>query len=126
MGVTDQPQKFKVSSNEARWDGAFETVAPSFDPVELAILTMEAFLDPDAFSEPKADSTRCVVHCALLIRLEAVTTPDTTCLGMPRVVLAARVGVKVSVGTYSGSRSSFDEPIIILHEGATDLGRPLE
>ena len=54
---------------------------------------------------------------------EVVTTPDATFLGVTLGARAAREGVEVPGGTYSGSRSS-SEPMIMRVDGATDFDRP--
>ena len=54
---------------------------------------------------------------------EAVTTPDATFLGMALRARAAREGVEVPGGTYSGSRSS-SEPMTMRADGATDFDCP--
>lgn len=55
---------------------------------------------------------------------EALTTLDSTFVGITQVVLAARVGVRVYSGTYSGSSSS-SEPITYKREGEIEFERPL-
>ena len=54
---------------------------------------------------------------------EAVTTPDAIFLGVALVARAARAGVKVPGGMYSGSCSS-SEPITSRTDGATYFERP--
>ena len=54
---------------------------------------------------------------------EAVTTPDVTFLGVSLGARAAREGVEVPGGTYSGSHSS-SEPMIKRADGAIDFDRP--
>ena len=51
-----------------------------------------------------------------------MTTLDATFLGIALVALAARDGVAVLGGTYSGSCSS-SEPITSQEDGATDFER---
>ena len=54
---------------------------------------------------------------------KAMTTPDATFLGVALAARAARDGVEVSRGTYSGSRSS-SEPMTRQADGATNFDRP--
>ena len=54
---------------------------------------------------------------------EAVTMPDATFLGVALGACAAREGVEVPGGTYSGSRSS-SEPMTMRADRATDFDRP--
>ena len=55
--------------------------------------------------------------------LEAVITPDATFLGVALAASAARGGVEVPGGTYSGSRSS-SEQMTRWADGAIDFDRP--
>ena len=79
--------------------------------------------EPNAPSSCVADPEGVPVSVRSLSDWEAVTTPDATFLGLALVVRAARAGVVVSGGTYSGSCSS-SEPITNRADGATDLERP--
>ena len=54
---------------------------------------------------------------------EAVTTPDATFFGVALVARAARDGVEVFGGTYSGSCSSL-EPLTSRADGAIDFELP--
>ena len=54
---------------------------------------------------------------------EAMTTPDATFLGVALAARAAREGVEVPRGTYSGSHSS-SEPMTMRADGATNFDRP--
>ena len=89
----------------------------------------EAFSDHDTPKEPNAPSSFFAdledvpvsVHSSS--DWEVVTTPDATFLGVALGARAAREGVEVPGGTYSGSRSS-SEPMTMRADGATDLDRP--
>ena len=79
--------------------------------------------EPDAPSSFVADPEGVPVSVRSSSYWEAVTTPDATFLGVALAARAARDGVEVPGGTYSGSRSS-SEPMIMHADGATDFDRP--
>ena len=54
---------------------------------------------------------------------EGVTMPDSTFLGVAMGARAAREGVEVPGGTYSGSRSS-SEPMTMRADGSTEFDHP--
>ena len=66
--------------------------------------------EPNALSSGVAHPEGVPVSVRLSLEWEAVTTPDTTFLGVALVASAARDGVAVPSCTYSGSRSS-SEPM---------------
>ena len=78
--------------------------------------------EPDAPSSFVADLEGVPVSVRSSSEFEAVTTPDATVLGVALGARAAREGVQVPRGTYSGSRSS-SEPMIMRADGATDFDR---
>lgn len=126
--------EFWASSGEAWWAGESGRVASydpesevvaSFDLVEWADSEPKASSEPEATSEPETDLDDVPVSACSSSYCEAVTTLDSTFLGVSRVALAAGVGVWVPGGTYSGSHSSSDEPII-QRDGSMDLDHPLE
>ena len=78
--------------------------------------------EPDAPSSFVADPEGVPVIVRSSSNWEAVTTPDATFLGVALGARAAREGVEVPGGTYSGSRSSSD-PMIMRADGATELDR---
>ena len=73
---------------------------------------LEASSDHDTPKEPDAPSSLVANPEGVPISVrsssywEVVTTPDTTFLGVTLAARAARDGVEVPGGTYSGSRSS--------------------
>ena len=79
--------------------------------------------EPDAPSLFVADPEGVPVSVRSSSDWEAVTTPDTTFLGVALGARAAQKGVEVPGGTYSGSRSSSDS-MIMRADGATDFDRP--
>ena len=89
----------------------------------------EASLDHDTPKEPDtpssfvADPEGVPVSVRSSSNWEAVTTPDATFLGVALGARAAREGVEVSGGTYSGSRSS-SEPMTMRAHGARDFDHP--
>ena len=96
-----------------------------FDGAEWSNLVSEVSLDPEAPSEPKEDLEGVAVVVRSSSDREVVCTPDSTLLGVPRVVLASRVGVRVPSYMYSESSSS-SKPITCRHKGAIDFERPLK
>ena len=80
--------------------------------------------EPDAPSSFVADPEGVPVSVRSSSYWEAVTTPDTTFLGVALGARATREGVEVPRGTYSGSRSS-SEPMTMRADGATDFDHPL-
>ena len=70
----------------------------------------EAFSDQDTHKEPDAPSSFVAYTEGVPVSvrsssdLEEVTTPDTTFLGVALGAHAAREGMEVPRGTYSGSR----------------------
>lgn len=104
-------------TDEAVWTGAagivgtFEADASSY---------LEASSEPDDPSEPAADRDGVPVSVPFSSYLEAMTTSNTTFVGVPRVILAAHVDVWVTGGTYFGS-SSLSKPIISRCEGVPDF-----
>ena len=79
--------------------------------------------EPDTHSSFVADPEGVPVSVRSSSDWEAVTMLDATFLGVALGARAAREGVEVPGGTYSGSRSS-SEPIIKRVDGATDFDRP--
>ena len=79
--------------------------------------------EPDAPSSLVADPEGVSVSVCSSSDWEAVTTPDATILGVDLAARAAREGVEVPGGTYSGSRSS-SKPMTMRADGATDFDRP--
>ena len=90
---------------------------------------LEASSDHDTPKEPDAPSSFVAEPEGVQVSVrsssnwEAVTTPDAIFLGVALGARAAREGVAVPGGTYSGSRSS-SEPMIMRADGATDFDRP--
>ena len=76
--------------------------------------------DPDAPSSCVGDVKGVPVSMRSLSDWEAMTTPDATFLGVALVARAARDGVAVPGGTYSGSSTS-SEPMNRWANGATDF-----
>ena len=79
--------------------------------------------ETDALSSFVADPEGVPVSVRSSSDWEAVTTLDATFLGVAMGARAARAGVEVPGGTYSGSHSS-SEPMTMRADGATDLDRP--
>ena len=79
--------------------------------------------EPDAPSSFVADPEGVPASMRSSSDWEAVTTPNATFLGVALGAHAAREGVEVPGGTYSGSRSS-SEPMTMRANGATDFDRP--
>ena len=79
--------------------------------------------DPDTPSSLVANPEGVPVSVRSSSDWEAVTTPDATFLGVARAARAAREGVEVPGGTYSGSRSSL-KSMTRRADGATDFDRP--
>ena len=79
--------------------------------------------EPDAPSSFVADPEGVPVSVRSSSDWEAVTTPNATFLGVALGARAAREGVEVPGGTYSGSRSS-SEPMTMRADGATDFDHP--
>ena len=79
--------------------------------------------EPDAPSSLVADPEGVSVSLRSSSDWEAVTTPDSTFLGVALAAHAARDGVERPGGTYLGSRSS-SEPMTRRSEGATDFDCP--
>ena len=79
--------------------------------------------EPDAPSSLVADLEGMRVSVRSSSNLEAVITPDATFLGVALGARAAREGVEVPGGTYSGSHSS-SKPMTMRADGATDFDRP--
>lgn len=72
----------------------------TFDPIEWADSEPDAISEQNASSEPKADKDGVSVSIHSSSDLEAMTTPEATFLGVPRVTLAVGVGVRVPGGMY--------------------------
>ena len=89
----------------------------------------EASLDYDTPKEPDAPSLFVADPEGVPVSVrsssdwKAVTTSDANFLCVALGARAAREGVEVLGGTYSGSRSS-SEPMIKRADGATDFDRP--
>ena len=79
--------------------------------------------EPDAPSSFVADPEGVPVSVRSSSDWEAVTMPDATFLGVALGARAAREGVEVPGGTYSGSSSS-SKTMIMRADGATDFDRP--
>ena len=79
--------------------------------------------EPDALSSFVADLEGVPVSVRSSSDWEAVTMLDATFLGVALGARAAREGVEVPGGTYSGSRSS-SEPMTMRADGATEFDRP--
>ena len=76
--------------------------------------------EPDAPSSLVADSEGVPVSVRSSSDWEEVTMPNATFLGVALDACAAREGVEVPGGTYSGSRSS-SEPMTRRADGATNF-----
>ena len=119
-GAPDVESKLSASSDEAD-AAAVAGAGTSADP--------EAISDQDTPKEPEAPSSFVVDPEGVPVSVrsssdrEAVTTPDATFLGVALAARAARDGVEVPGGTYSGSRSS-SRPITKWADGATDFDCP--
>ena len=79
--------------------------------------------EPDAPSSFVADPEGVPVSVCSSSDWEAVTTSDATFLGVALGSRAAREGVEVPGGTYSGSRLS-SEPMTMRADEAADFDRP--
>ena len=79
--------------------------------------------EPDAPSSLVGDPEGVPVSVRSSSDWEAVTTPDATFLGVALGARAAREGVEVPGGTYSGSRSS-SEQMTMQEDRATDFNHP--
>ena len=118
------------------WAGApgveFELSASSDEADAAAVAGAGTSAEPEASSDhdiPKdpvapssfvADPEGVPVNVRSSSDWEAVTTPDATFLGVALGACAAREGVEVPGGTYSGSRSSSD-PMIVRADGGDRL-----
>ena len=112
--------ELSASSNEA--DAA--AVAGAGTSAELeASCDHDTPKEPDTSSSFVADPEGVPVSLRSSSDWEVVTTPDATFLGVALGARAAREGVEVSGGTYSGSRSS-SEPMTMRADEATDFVRP--
>lgn len=98
----------------------------SFDPLEFVDSVLEASTDLETRSEPDDELDNVSVSVRSTSDWEAMTTPNSTFLSVPLMVLEADVVVWVPGGTYLGSRSSSHEQITIWCKGFIDLDRPLE
>ena len=78
--------------------------------------------EPDAPSSLEGDPEGVLISVRSSSDWEAVTTPDTTFLGVALAAHAARDGVERPGGTYSGSHSS-SEPMTRRADGAKDFDR---
>ena len=78
--------------------------------------------EPDAPSSFVADPEGVPVSVRSSSDLKAMTTPDAPFLGVSHGTRAAREGVEVPGGTYSGSHSS-SESMTTREDGATDFDR---
>ena len=134
MLVHDVDSKLSASSDEAGLAGASGTVAPSelevkvvvsFDSVEWVDSASQAFSEPNTPSEPEAYQEDVPVSVHSSSYRTAMTTLEATYLCMPRVILAARVGVWVLGGMHSESGSSSNEVSTIQRDGDTDMDCPL-
>ena len=89
----------------------------------------EASSDHDTSKEPDAPSSFVADPEGVPVSLhsssywEAVTTPDATFLGVALGARAAREGVEVPGGTYSGSRSSSEPMTMQADGGQTSIAR---
>ena len=117
MGVDS---KLSASSDEAG-AAAVAGAGTSADPE--ASSDHETPKEPDAPSSFVADLEGVPVSVRSSSYLEAVTTPDTTFLGVALGARAALEGVEIPGGTYLGSRSS-SEPMTMRADGATDFDHP--
>ena len=79
--------------------------------------------EPSAASSLVADPEGVLVSVRFSSNWEVVTALDATFWGVALAARAARDGLEVPGGTYSGSRSS-SEPMIMRVDGATDFDRP--
>ena len=119
-GAPDVESELSASSDEVD----FEAVVGAGTSANL-----EASSDHETPKETDAPSSCVVDPEVMLVSVrsssdwEAVTMPDATFLGVALGACAAREGVEVPGGTYSGSRSS-SEPMTMRVDGATDLDRP--
>ena len=118
-GAPDVESEFSASSDEA--DAAAVAGAGTLVEPE-ASSDQDTPKEPDAPSSFVADPEGVPVSVRSSLDWEAVTTPDATFLGVALGERAAREGVEVSGGTYSGSRSS-SESMIMHADGATDFDR---
>ena len=119
-GAPDVESELSASSDEddaAALAGAGTTAEPE------ASSDHDTPKEPDAPSSFVADPEGVPVSVRSSSYWEAVTTPDATFLGVALGARAAREGVEVPGGTYSGSRSS-SEPMTMRADGATDFDRP--
>ena len=119
-GAPDVESELSASSDEA--DAAAVAGAGTSAEPE-ASSNHDTPKEPDALSSFVADQEAVPVSVRSSSDWKAVTTPDATVLGVALWARAAREGVEVPGGTYSGSRSS-SEPMIKRADGATNLDRP--
>ena len=120
VGEPDVESELSASSDEAD-AAAVVGVGTSAEPE--ASSDHDSPKEPDAPSSFVADLEGVPVSVCSTSDWEAVTTPDTTFLGVALGARAAWEGVEVPGGTYSGSRSS-SEPMIKRSDGATDFDHP--
>ena len=109
-----------ASSNEADAAGV-AGAGTSADPEASSY--HETPQEPDAPSSLGADPEGVSFSVRSSSDWEVVTTPDATFLGVALVARAARDGVEVLRGTYSGSRSS-SEPMTRRADRLTDFDGP--
>ena len=119
-GVPDVESELSASSDEA--DAAAVAGAGTSAEPE-ASSDQDTPKEPDAPSSFVADPEGVPVSVRSSSDWEAVTTPDATVLGVALGARAARGGVEVPGGTYSGSRSS-SEPMTMRADGAIDFDHP--
>ena len=119
-GAPDVESELSASSDEA--DAAAVAGAGTSAEPEASSY-QETPKEPDAPSSFVADPEGVPVSVRSSSDWEAVTTPDATFLGVALGARAAREGVEVPGGTYSGSRSS-SEPMTMRADGATDFDHP--
>ena len=119
-GAPDVESELSASSDKA--DAA--AVAGAGTSVEPeASSNQDTPKEPDAPSSFVADPEGVPVSVRSSSDWEVVTTPDATFLGVALGARAARVGVEVPGGTYSGSRSS-SEPMNRRADGVTEFDHP--
>ena len=119
-GEPDVDSKLSASSDEAD-AAAVAGAGTSAKPEDSS--DNDTPKEPEAPSSFVADPEGVPVSVRSSSNWEAVTTPDSTVLGVALGAHAAREDVEVPGGTYSGSRSS-SQPMIMRADGATDFDRP--
>ena len=113
---------FELSASSDKADAAAVASAGTSAKLE-ASSDQETPKEPDALSSFVADPESVPVSVHSSSDWEAVTTPDATFLGVALAARAARDGVEVPGGSYSGSRSS-SEPMTRRVDGVTNFNRP--